>query len=123
MTPLAIVGVILGALATVLVAVITARQAHRTVVTAPYDQLSNRVSKLEKQVDTMRRIQWRTDNDLDTAVDALWEQQLWIESGAVPPPPTITSRALQVVHRRRAERAESQPATETADPQENDPRA
>lgn len=113
MTPLAIAGVILGAIATIAVAVITARQAHRTVVTAPYDQLSRRVSTLEKQVDTMRRIQWRTDNDLDTAVDALWEQQIWIESGAVPPPPTITSRALQVVHRRRAERAETPPPPTT----------
>ena len=90
-----------GVIAAAAIAAWAGRRGSRD---SPYVALHTRVTTLERQVDSMRRVQWRTDNDLDTVVDALWEQQRWIEEGAVPPPPTITRRALEVVHRRRAER-------------------
>lgn len=98
---------IISAAGVIVAAAIAAWAGRQGSRDSPYAALHTRVTTLERQVDSMRRRMWRLDTDLDTAVDALWEQQRWIEEGAVPPPPTITRRALEVVHRRRAERAEA----------------
>lgn len=43
---------------------------------------------------------------LDALSDALWEQHVWQQAGAAPPPPTIAQRAIELLHRRRLERDE-----------------
>lgn len=88
---------------------------------APYDKLAARVSTLETQVDRMRRTIHHMADDLDTVVDALWEQEQWSRAGMKTPRPTIASKALHVMHRRRADRIEWREQDQGDAPPNTDP--
>ena len=90
----------------IVVAVITTASALAVAVVqrraAPYPALADRVGKLEGQVDTMRKRIYRLDTDLDIVVDAVHP---YIDWDGIPPPPTISQAALDIVYRRRRSRA------------------
>ena len=77
----------------------SSEKAAKTAATsAPYGELSKRVSTLEKQVDDLRRLAYSLESDLDVVVD-----ELWSHSQRDPDAP-ISSQALEIVHRRRTQR-------------------
>ena len=77
----------------------SSEKAAKTAATAaPYGELSKRVSTLEKQVDDLRRLAYSLESDLDVVVDELWNYS------QRDPEANISSRALEIVHRRRMQR-------------------
>ena len=77
----------------------SSEKAAKTAATsAPYEGLSKRVVILEKQVDDLRRLAYSLESDLDVVVDELWSHSQR-DPGAL-----ISSRALEIVHRRRMQR-------------------
>ena len=86
----------------------SSEKAAKTAATsAPYGELSKRVSTLEKQVDDLRRFAYSLESDLDVVVDELWSHS------QRDPRALISSRALEIVHRRRTQRIRlDQPGTE-----------
>ena len=77
----------------------SSEKAAKTAATsAPYGELSKRVSTLEKQVDDLRRFAYSLESDLDVVVDELWSHS------QRDPEAFISSRALEIVHRRRTQR-------------------
>ena len=74
------------------------KAAKTAATSAPYGELSKRVGILEKQVDDLRRLAYSLESDLDVVVD-----ELWSHSQRDPDAP-ISSRALEIVHRRRTQR-------------------
>ena len=74
------------------------KAAKTAATSAPYGELSKRVGILEKQVDDLRRLAYSLESDLDVVVDALWNYSQR-DPGAL-----ISSRALEIVHRRRTQR-------------------
>lgn len=100
--------ILLGSIGTLVVAAggyITARSGHRS---SPYDRIVDRLEKLEAsdgaktdQIIALRQQVMVLTGDTDILSEALWVQWQWVESGAMPPPPTISAAALEVVQRRR----------------------
>lgn len=78
----------------------SATAAKIAAESAPYPELGKRTAKLERIVDEMRGRLHVVETDLDVTVDALWCQIEWRKSGAKPPPPEVSARALEAVHRR-----------------------
>lgn len=77
----------------------SSEKAAKTAATsAPYGELSKRVSTLEKQVDDLRRLAYSLESDLDVVVDELWSHS------QRDPEALISSRALEIVQRRRTQR-------------------
>ena len=77
----------------------SSEKAAKTAATsAPYGELSKRVATLEKQVDDLRRFAYSLESDLDVVVDELWSH------AQRDPEAFISSRALEIVHRRRTQR-------------------
>ena len=77
----------------------SSEKAAKTAATsAPYGELSKRVGILEKQVDDLRRLAYSLEGDLDVVVDELWSHS------QRDPEALISSRALEIVHRRRTQR-------------------
>ena len=77
----------------------SSEKAAKTAATsAPYGELSKRVATLEKQVDDLRRFAYSLESDLDVVVDELWSHS------QRDPEALISSRALEIVHRRRTQR-------------------
>lgn len=92
-----------------------AEQARERARDAPYASLVTRIGQQDTRLDHLstsldelresaRRLSQRVeqqDIDIDVLTDALWVQHQWQQAGAMPPPPTISSSALELIHDRR----------------------
>ena len=121
-----LLGVAVTAIITLIVGLYTARQSFRAnreqTRAAPYEVLAQRVDKLEREdaaksaaLSSIRQEFDKQSDELaeqsehlDALSDALWEQHAWQQGGANPPPPTIASRALELLNRIRHERGTAQ---------------
>lgn len=103
------VGLILGAIVTVLVAVIgglfTFRSANRANESSPYAELAKRVVALEisdvessAQITQLRLEVDRAKADLRTVTAHALVVQDWIDAGAKPPAPTVPAAVASLLH-------------------------
>lgn len=67
------------------------------------DNLEAKVEDLQASVRAKDREVDRLNRDMTTVAEALWQQHEWQEAGATPPPPTIATAAVELLHRRRGD--------------------